>query len=106
MATLTLPGAGMASEASGPLLSEGEGEFLVSTESIINIPGFCRPLCLYYFFTLKWFEGKVLERKMRLKKNSLLYGCGYVFILKQERALFEEHSTKWGFLAYVGHPAS
>jgi len=59
----------MASEASGPLLSE-EGEFLVSKESITNIPGFCRPLRRYYFLTLKWFEGEVLERKMRLQKNA------------------------------------
>lgn len=65
----------MVSEASGPLVSE-EGEFLVSKESITNIPGICRPLCIYYFFTLKWFEGEGLERKMRLPENA----CGMVVL--------------------------
>lgn len=55
----------MASEASGPLLSEGK--FSVSEESITNIHSFCRSLRLYYFFPLKWFEGEVLDRK---KKNA------------------------------------
>lgn len=72
----------MASEASGPLLSEGK--FSVSEESITNIHSFCRSLRLYYFFPLKWFEGEVLDRK---KKKCLLYGCG-MCSYKQEQALF------------------
>lgn len=71
----------MASEASGPLLSEGK--FSVSEESITNIHSFCRSLRLYYFFPLKWFEGEVLDRKKKMPVVWLWYvfiqtGTGFV----------------------------
>lgn len=73
----------MASQASGPLLSE-EGEVTASKESITNIPDICRSLCLYYFCILKWFVGEIFEKqKMRQNKRPPALPW-YMILLKQE----------------------
>lgn len=67
-----------------PLLREGE--FKVSKELVTKIPGIGRSLCLYYFFTLKWFKGEMLERKIRQNKMPIVQPC-YVSTPKREQAL-------------------
>lgn len=61
---------------SNPLIEE---EFRVPKKSIHGTSAICRFLCLYYFFTLKWFEGELVRRKLKEAKMPAILSGVYVY---------------------------